>query len=466
MQKEPLKSEQTPDFAAGQSLALEEEVVDALGGMRPDASSDALSSDALDARSTLKKFVSTVGFAFVIVALQLGQGILLARLLGPEGRGEYATAVLYVQLLLYIGLFGGLEVICRYAAGDSIHRDRLRRAALWLGITTGLVTSLVAVALSIFAMPADKRFLIPMAVLCSISIIGQHVMLIMTAVDRGSGEFGKYNIRRLIAAAAFPLLLLVAASVGQVDVMAASILFVAASAISMLACIVGLSKPFRGASHPTVPSLLRESRPYAFSMLVTDLFDRLDLVLVLWLVPLVDQGFYASMVPAVYPLTVIPNTLGLFLFNAGASKESSPTTRHVHRILGTSIAVQTVSTIVFMVLIGPLIVLLYGEKFEPAIIFALWLAPVSAIRGVLQGLDSYLKGRGKPLAPVRARAFAMLVMMVVTLVLFERFGAIAIAMAALAGQVVCLIWLSAIVYSDVGNDSDRTNQEESVLIDE
>ena len=65
------------------------------------------------------KFVWTVGFAFAIVALQLGQGVLLARLLGPQGRGEYATAVLYVQMLLYIGLLGGLEVVCRYAADKS-----------------------------------------------------------------------------------------------------------------------------------------------------------------------------------------------------------------------------------------------------------------------------------------------------------------------------------------------------------
>ena len=428
------------------------------GLVETQAESDgAAPSSNLETGSTLPKFVSTVGIAFVIVALQLGQGILLARLLGPEGRGEYATAVLYVQLLLYIGLFGGLDVICRYAAGESIQRDQLRRAALWLGITTGAVTSLVALALSVFGMPAEKRFLIPMAVLCSASIIGQHVMLIMTAVDRGSGEFGKYNIRRLIAAAAFPVLLLAAACVVQVDVMTASMLFVAASLISMLACVVGLSAPFRGESHPAVPSLLKESRPYAFSMLVTDLFDRLDLVLVLWLVPLVDQGFYASMAPAVYPLTVIPNTLGSFLFNAGASKESRPTLGQVHRILGTSLAVQTISTVVFMVLIGPLVVLLYGEKFEPAIIFALWLAPVSAIRGVLQGLDSYLKGCGKPLAPVRARAFAMVVMLLVTFLLFGRFGAIAIAIAALAGQVVCLIWLSGIIYSDVRSDSDRAS---------
>ncbi|MEM9643599.1 MAG: hypothetical protein AAF989_01285, partial [Planctomycetota bacterium] len=50
-----------------------------------------------------RTFLATVGFAFGVVALQMGQGILLFRLLGAEGRGEYATTVLYVQMLLYVG---------------------------------------------------------------------------------------------------------------------------------------------------------------------------------------------------------------------------------------------------------------------------------------------------------------------------------------------------------------------------
>ncbi|TWU57293.1 lipopolysaccharide biosynthesis protein [Rubripirellula reticaptiva] len=402
------------------------------------------------------QFISTVGFAFAIVGLQLGQGILLARLLGPVGRGEYAAAVLYVQMLLYVGLFGGLEVICRRAAEDKQASEgqigdpfKLRRAALWLGITTGTVTSLIAVGLNLVALPADKRFLIPVAILCSLSILGQHAMLIMTAVDRGRGEFGKYNIRRLIAAASFPMLLLITALMMPIDVMTAAWLFVAASVISMIACLAGVPRPFTGASEPSVPVLTRESRPYGYSMLVTDLFERLDLLLVLWLAPLIQQGFYAAMVPAVYPLTVIPNTLGLFLFNAGASKEGRLKTRDIHRILGSSLAIQTISTIAFMLLIGPMVRLFYGEDFEPAIKFAMWLAPASAIKGVLQGLDSYLKGRGRPLAPIRARFLAIAVMIVSTWALFSTYGTLAVAMAALAGQVVCLIWLTSIVYSDV-----------------
>lgn len=394
-------------------------------------------------------FAQTVGFAFGIVALQMGQGILLARLLGPVGRGEYATTVLYVQMLLYIGLFGGVEVICRYAADRTVETIKLRRAAMWLGLTTGVVTTGLVVLCNVIALPDEKAYLMSLGCLCAFSVIGQHVMLIMTAVDRGAGDFSKYNVRRFVSAAAFPALLLIAALVTDVTLNLACVLFVIASAISMAACVFGLPKLATGESEPPVKRLLKESRSYGVSMLATDLFERLDLLLVMWLVPLLTQGFYAAMVPVVYPLTVIPNTLGIYLFNTAADRSKRLRTSDVHRILGGSIAIQTVSTIVFIILIGPLVKLVYGEEFAPAIVFAWWLAPVSAIKGILQGLDSYVKGRGKPLAPIRCRIVASVVMLGLTAAFVGSYGAIAIAVAALVGQVICLVWLSAIVYADV-----------------
>jgi antigen flippase len=220
----------------------------------------------------------------------------------------------------------------------------------------------------------------------------------------------------------------------------------------------GLPKPLTGESEPAVKRLLKEGRPYAYSTFATDIFERLDLLLILWIAGLQDQGYYAAMVPVVYPLTVIPNTMGLFLFNAAANQKRRLTTRDVHRILGSSIAVQTVCTIVFMLLIGTLIQWLYGPAFAPAVRFALWLAPVAAIKGILQGLDSYVKGRGKPLVAVRCRIVGIGLMILLTLALSPQYGAVAVAMSALAGQALCLVWLSGIVYADVRG----SNAEESV----
>ena len=402
-----------------------------------------------------RQFTTTVFFAFAVVGLQLGQGILLARLLGPQGRGEYATAVLYAQLLLYVGLMGGLEVVCRAAAaGREAPGDRaeaLRRSGLRLALVTGSITAVVAILCNVVALPPDKRFLIPLGAICAVGVVGQHVMLILTGIDRGLGRYAAYNARRVIAAAAFPILIAIAWALGHATLPVACFLFVVSSILGAIASVGRLPRPLGGETQTPVAELLRQSRPYGLSMLITDLFERLDLLLVLWLTPLIVQGYYAAMVPVVYPLTVIPNTMGIFLFNVAADRTRRLGTGDVHRILGGSLAIQIVSTVAFMLLVGPVVRFVYGQEFAPAIEFAMWLAPAAAIKGILQGLDSYVKGGGRPLTPLTCRVVATAVMLAMTAVLVGRYGAVAIAAAALAGQVLCLVWLSAIVYRDVGS---------------
>jgi O-antigen/teichoic acid export membrane protein len=349
---------------------------------------------------------------------------------------------------------GGLEVVCRYANDKSADLQRLRRSALRLGLATGFITTLFAAAICPFVlMPGGKLSLLPLAILCGFSFVGQQVMLMMTGVDRGAGRFLAYNVKRLIAASMFPGLILVSLPFHTLSVASACWLFVAASIISMLVCLIGVQRPWTGGGVASTKTLLREGVPYGWSMLATDLFERLDLWLVLWWTPFVTQGYYQTMVPVVYPLTVIPNTLGMFLFNRGANTNEKLTIATVKNIIGLSIGVQIVVTAVFMLVVGPLIVFVYGEEFRPAVDIALWLAPASSIKGILQGLDNYMKGRGRPIGPMIGRFVAAVVMVPTAVILFSSLNVYAIAIASLLGQIICLFWMSALMIVEVGRDS-------------
>lgn len=415
------------------------------------AGADASEQDDSSATSfrRLIPVAMTVGVSFGIVALQLVQGILLARLLGPQGRGEYATAVLYGQTLLYIGLFGAIEVVCRHAANPRIRRESLRRTAVRLSMITSLITIVLVILLSTFALPSDKRYLWPLAILCAFSLLGQQVMLIVSAIDRGRGDFSRYNRLRMFAAALFPAMLLGWAMVAQPTITTTCWLLVVATLMSMVPCLIP-AKPNEGTEEaPPATQLLREGRPYALSMLATDILDRIDLLLILWLTSIVTQGYYTAMIPVAYPLTVIPNTLGLFLFNAGAKEGGGLDSKKVTQIITSSLGIQTVMTVGFLLLVDPVVRFVYGEEFGPAVSFAMWLAPIAAIKGIVQGLESYVKGRGNPLATIHIRLASAVVMLVVIGLLYSLTGAYAILQGALIGQIVCLFGLAALVYRDV-----------------
>jgi O-antigen/teichoic acid export membrane protein len=205
---------------------------------------------------------------------------------------------------------------------------------------------------------------------------------------------------------------------------------------------------------PGVRRLLTEGRPYALSMFATELFERLDIFLILALGTMQDAGFYFVAVPAAALLTVAPNALGVFTFNAGADRNRKITLgQGVTVMLGITV-VQIVSTILFMFMIPFLIVLFYSDAYADAIPFALWLLPACAIKGYLQAVDGYLKGRSKPLIGVWARVLSMFVMLVFVWIAFSSFGLISIPMAACVGQAVSMLIITFAVVREIGRQCE------------
>ena len=103
--------------------------------------------------------LSTVGTSFAVLLLQTVQAMVLARMLGPGGRGEYASAILYTTLLTYIGLMGTHLAVARRAARHRGTFVELQRASLRTGLLTGTLTLAVVAALGWTALPATKSFL-------------------------------------------------------------------------------------------------------------------------------------------------------------------------------------------------------------------------------------------------------------------------------------------------------------------
>ena len=163
-------------------------------------------SAALSFILTLSASLGTFGFFAV-------QGILLARILGPAGRGVFAACVVFPQALLYVGLLGASELFAGFAA-EGMHRARLRRSAFLYGLTAGVVSLLLCVVLDIFSIPADVQHALPLAIFCAFTMPFQQIRLSVLAVDHGTRNLTRYNKSRLIAAAAFPALLLLSFSFG------------------------------------------------------------------------------------------------------------------------------------------------------------------------------------------------------------------------------------------------------------
>lgn len=415
--------------------------------------------------------LATILTTFTVFGIYLVQGIIVARVLGATGRGEFGTALYFPRdILLWAGLLGAVEIVTGYAAKKSCDSVLLKYSAARLGLITGSLTAITAIILSIaLLVPTGKEYLIPFCLLCCVFVPFEHVHLTISSVDRGDEAFLRYNVNRLLFAIAFPVCMIVAWSVnlpaltGLKWLTITCLLWVFAKVVGLLPTLRGmhlfsatkrrqLLSELRMAKRDTVPAsglLLKEGRPYAVSMLISEIFDRLDIFLILALAAVIESGYYFVAVPAAAMLIIAPNALGVFTFNAGARNNVVVTRSLAARVLGATALFQVVATIAFSLIIGPLIVLFFGEEFAPAIPFALWLLPASALKGFQQTADSYLKGRGKPMIGVWARGLGILVLLAFVALAFGYFGLLSIPMAACAGQAFSTLIITAGVFLNV-----------------
>jgi len=397
--------------------------------------------------SELRNVAATFLTTLSVFGIYLIQGIIAARILGPEARGEFGTAMFFPRdVFLYAGLFGGIEIVNSYAVKGFLNIKSLKYSAAKLGLISGGFTAVIAAIVSIVVLVSvGKTYLIPFCLLCCLFVPWEHMQLTISAVDRGTKNFRFYNVNRLLYAMTFVVLLALVfgtnldALIGLSPLTLVCCLFVVARVIGILPTLRGMDLPnafFRKSESETlrkdlsqstgtdatvdalatadVPSpwtLLKNGRFYALSMLASELFEKLDMFLIVAIASVTESGYYFVAVPAAQLLIVAPNALGVFTFNAGADKDHRISVKKVIGVMTATAVLQVFSALVLSLIIPFLIIQFYQAPFAPAIPFALWLLPACAIKGYLQAVDGYLKGRDKPMVGVRARFLSIFVML-------------------------------------------------------
>lgn len=429
--------------------------------------------------NVLATFLTTLA----IYSVFLAQGFVVARILGPLGRGEFGTALFFPRdVLLYAGLLGGVEVINALAVKSNVDTKTLKYSAARLGLLSGLITATVAAILAVVVMVCvGKSYLIPFCLVCCVFVPWEHMQLTISAVDRGTRNFAFYNVNRFVYAISFLALLLLVFGVGLNQSIPFSDLTIVCG-LFVISRIVGLAPTLRGmdvtktlfgkkelsstgddVEVPSAWELLVKGRFYAISMLASEVFERMDVLLVVTIASVVESGYFFVAVPAAQLLTVAPNALGVFTFNAGSDDSKRIGLRKTLLVMTLTVLMQIVSALILAWVIPVLILYFFKAPFAPAIPFALWLLPAYAIKGYLQAADGFLKGRNKPMIGVWARALSIVVMLCfVGLVYSNVIGGFeqkifCIPVAALIGQAISMVIISAAVIRDAieGEASNR-----------
>lgn len=380
----------------------------------------------------------TAGTNLVLAALGLATGVLLARLLGPEARGEFAAIQmwpLFIVGLAPLGLPQALVYFCSRAPEQS-------RSCLASALAVYLVAAVPCVGVGYWLAPlvlaAQSAAVVSAAQWYVVFLPLAALVGFLLHPLQGSRQFVAWNLLRLAPGIAWLGLLITVllANLASAGVLAAGHLATLALLLIPVGCIVAyrLTGSFRVQMSLSL-AMLSYGLPTLATNLVETLRSRLDQLLMAAFLGPGNLGLYAVAVAWSTSTQPLVAAIAAVVFPRVASSRTLD--KQVEAVMrGTHLAIVP-SVLMTSVLIGvtPLAIpVLFGQEFVAAVPAALLLIVASTIGGINLVLASGIRGFGHPIAVLNAEVFGLAVSFGVLVLALPRLELLGAAIASLVGS--------------------------------
>jgi antigen flippase len=403
-------------------------------------------------RGLRQRFFAPLGFDALMLATNLANGIIVARALGPSGRGEIAAVLVIVQLTGWLFSLGCTEAIAYRQAKRPDQGPRLLSTWLALMVPLALLALATGEALLSTLLAAQTDALLDVARLYLLLVVPVLVQAVLNGVLLGNHDFLFYNLVRLLGPVAIAGSYIVLWATDGLTVDAALVVNAVATVLALTVSAtraigtVGLGRPDR--------RLLRETGWYgarAHGGSIAGLVNaRLDLLIIPAILPAVSVGLYSVASNVTGVIGTLTGTVAKILLPTAVRSERSTAT--VVRTLQATLLIGTAIAVPLALLAEVALGLVYGSDFEEAATSMRILLPGEVLDAGSMVLWSGLLAANRPfLSSVAAAPAAVLT--IGGLLLFLESGGINAAAAVTSSAHAIVFVISASVYKHVAGMS-------------
>jgi O-antigen/teichoic acid export membrane protein len=393
--------------------------------------------------SVRERILAPVGFDGMILVTNLATGVIVARALGPSGRGELAATLLIAQMAAWLFGMGNGEAISFHQSRHP--KDGPRLLSSWLILTLPLALLGVAVAELllpiVFAAQTAHTIDLARIYLAAIPLIA--FQGIFNGMLLGDQDFFFYNVTRFLPPAITAVVYALFWLGGFFSVGFALLANAAALAIALVFTI-GRSLRRHGLATPDWP-LLRHTFWYgvrAHAGSTAGLVNaRLDLLVIPAFLSAASVGLYSVATNVNSIITILTGTVAVMVLPVAARREGSarPVIVTLQATVGIALAIA-----IPLAVIAPLALrLVYGQDFEAASTALRILLPGAVLQAGVMVLWSGLLAANRPLL-VSAAVGPSALLTVVGLIVFLPSGGITAA--AIVTSVVYLAEFAAMAF--------------------
>ncbi len=424
----------------------------------------------------IKNVRSTFGTRILVAFCSATVGVLVARFLGPAGKGQYSVAITLGMMGVYLSLLG--------LNASNTHFVAKRRDLLPHLISNNILFSLIVGVLSLMAIGLVRHFfpkliLIDSPLLWAFSVLWIPLSLaniLFQSLLIGIENIRKFNTVELLTAAAGPLGIGIMIPCNRISV--ENFFF-----CSLIGQILGLAlgvyyvKPFiKNLVANLSWKLLKETLWHGLRVLyLTSIFFFLllsvDLLIIKYYLGEKQAGYYSVAMALANLLLLLPGVIGTLLFaKLSAIPEAEMRWHYTLKVIKWSVAMMLVLLIIFVFLAKPLILLFFGQAFHPSIIVFVWLTPAIFFASIAIIYLNYFSAEGMWMISTFSTAATSAINIILNLKMIPLVGILGASYAANISHGILMMILILYIFSRkqrIGNKGDtfikHSPSKESVL---
>lgn len=394
--------------------------------------------------AAIRLITPTVLTSVVILVITLGSGIVLARNLGPTGRGDLAIAMLWPPLIAGIGGLGVAEATAYVASREDLKRSSVLSSSLVLAVAQSAVLMLLGYLVLPHLLSGRSGSLLGPAYLYLWIIPLIPLALYQMAVLQGRMDLRAYNLSRLSSSITYTSLLIGLAGWKAVTVENALIASLAASIVTLgVVSAVVVSRGYAGA--PVRFDLWLKLLSFGGRLHVGNIANmlaaRIDIIALTFLASSAELGNYVVASAVAGVANLVASSTGVVIYPLSSRQAAASMPLFLSRFL----LVAGLLT----VCVGPILVLalpwtlpiVFGPTFQRGMAMAQILVVAYLIRGWGGLLSTVVRGRNRPLRASLGEVIGLIVMALLLPLLTPQFGGVGAGYAVAFGATAMLLWM-------------------------
>lgn len=391
--------------------------------------------------SNRRAYAQTFAASLAVRILGVVSGILAARLLGPEGRGELAVIIFLPMLLAaLVELELPRSLACEVSRVDEVSKE-VMATGFWLAAALGFIQAVALAALLPWYLSVDKLHLLGASRWFMVYVVATCITATLMGSDQGRGRFGRFSFLLALPGGLYLLGILAAWATRRITPAAiafgllAATLVTAAVRIGMEGRAVLIKRP----EWSIAQRLVKRGFGFYFPAVAGFLLARADMFIVVRLAPMDAVGLYAiaqaialGQIGAVSPFVHVS-----FAAVAGETREEAAfrALAHHFRLAQLAALAAGLATAGFT----PWIIrLLFGSEFLGAATATYLLIGGTALWGMSQVLEQGLRAAGRPQVGIVSNLLGLAIMFGIGVPACVRFGIKGVAAALLIAQLLNL----------------------------